>query len=307
MTNSKDKTNSGFSDIAAHLLPQSLQGRLKPYALLMRLERPTGWWLLYLPCLMGLTLAAGTNIFSYLHYVFLFLVGSIVMRGAGCVVNDLWDRELDAKVERTKNRPLASGEISVRQALIFLAVLLFIGLMVLLTLPRPAIWVALCFVPLIVVYPLMKRVTWWPQAFLGITFNAGALIGWVSVTHSLDYSAWLLYVACFFWTMGYDTIYACQDKEDDVFAGIKSAALKLGSRIRQGVYAFYAVMTLVIAALFVFKEGALGAILIFLMSLTYVCWMLKNWDHNDQESSLATFKRNRWLGVLIAVMFCLMP
>src|SRR5690606_6669120 len=201
------------------------------YAVLARLDRPVGYWLLFWPCAWSLFLAPGFQHAAagqQITWIALFFIGSIVMRSAGCVVNDLWDRRIDAQVERTKHRPLASGAVSVRGAFVFLSLLLAIGAVILFQLSMTAIVIGFCTLPLIAVYPLMKRVTWLPQLVLGIVFNAGALMGWAAVENNLSAVPVLLYLAAILWTVGYDTIYAFLDAEDDAQAGVKSTALLWG-------------------------------------------------------------------------------
>ena len=215
---------------------------MQPYALLMRLDRPIGWWLLLLPGWWAIVLASGgvmnMNIKSW-ALMAAFLIGAVVMRGAGCVVNDIWDRDLDKMVERTRERPLASGAVSVKQAAAFLSLLLMIGAAILLSMNMLTIMLGLLSLPLIALYPAMKRITYWPQLFLGLTFNFGALMGWAAVTGELSAAPLFLYLGGIFWTIGYDTIYAHQDKEDDALAGIKSTALKFGNRSKLWVSGFY--------------------------------------------------------------------
>ena len=191
--------------------------RLRPFAVLARWDRPIGTWLLLWPCWWAVALAPG---WPDLKLLALFAIGAVAMRGAGCVINDLADRDLDARVERTRHRPLASGRLTTGEALAFLALQLLVGLLVLLSFNRFTILLGLASLPLVIVYPLMKRVTWWPQAFLGVTFNWGALVGWSAVTGDLAAPALTLYVAGFLWTLGYDTIYAHQDKADDAVIGV---------------------------------------------------------------------------------------
>ena len=217
---------------------EHLPGRLRPYAVLARWDRPIGTWLLLWPCWWSVALAPGRPAWWLIP---LFGIGAVAMRGAGCVINDLTDRDLDARVARTRERPLASGRLGVPQALGFLALQLLVGLLVLLPLNGPAVGVALASLPLIVIYPLMKRITWWPQAFLGITFNWGALVGWAAATGGLAAPALLLYAAGFFWTLGYDTIYAHQDKADDALIGVRSTARRLGAATPRWLWGFYGV------------------------------------------------------------------
>lgn len=274
----------------------------RPYAYLARFDRPIGVWLLLLPSLWAIFLSAGgaakMNMADW-KLVALFALGAIVMRAAGCVINDIWDRDLDKGVERTAQRPLAAGAVNVWQASVFLAVLLTIGLFILLRLQPVAILLGILSVPLIITYPLMKRVTWWPQAFLGLTFNFGALIGWAAVTGILEPAALLLYAAGFFWTLGYDTIYAHQDKEDDILMGIKSLARKLGDQSPKSIFSFYTIA----AALLIFAFISAGAGGLSVAALTfpviYGAYRLKKWQPDNNASSLDMFRENRNIGLLV--------
>jgi 4-hydroxybenzoate polyprenyltransferase len=273
-------------------LPRPLQD----YGLLARLDRPIGTWLLLIPCLWGLAIAGGTEAMLWAP---LFAIGAIAMRGAGCTINDMADRELDRKVERTRARPLAAGRLGLREALAFLALQLGIGLVVLLFLPLTAAIIALCSMPFVVAYPFMKRVTYWPQAFLGLTFNWGVLVGFAVITGGLALPALFLYMAGIAWTLGYDTIYAHQDKEDDALIGVLSSALKLGSATQNWLYGFYAVMLLclVLAGL----SADLGGL--FFMALLPIAgvlaWQVQGLDIDDANDCLARFRANRSLGLLI--------
>lgn len=279
-----------------------LPAGLRPYALLMRLDRPIGTWLLLLPGWWAIVLAAG-GVFALnrddLWLLVLFGVGAVVMRGAGCVINDLWDRDLDRKVERTKARPLASGAVGTRQALVFLAVLLFIGLVILLQMSLIAVLLGFLSLLFIIAYPAMKRVTWWPQAFLGLTFNFGALIGWAAVTEIVELPALLLYAAGFFWTLGYDTIYAHQDIEDDLRAGIKSTALRLGQRSRIWIARFYIVSWLLLLLAFITGGAGIPGLLVLAGAGAHFRWQLKRWTPEDPASSLAIFRSNRDFGLIL--------
>lgn len=270
---------------------------LRAYALLMRLDRPAGTWLLLLPGLWGIVLASGGLVQMNNHewgLMALFAIGAVVMRAAGCVVNDLWDRDLDKQVGRTRMRPLASGAVSVRQAIGFLIVLLFIGLVILLQMNLFTVLLGIVSLPLIAIYPLMKRVTWWPQVFLGLTFNFGALMGWSAVTGMLEAPALLLYLGGIFWTLAYDTIYAHQDRDDDALAGIKSTALKFGTRSKKFVTGFFVMAWIC----FAFAAGLKG-FLFLLPAGAHLVWQLKNWNLDDVESSLRIFKSNRDFGLLV--------
>lgn len=290
-----------FTDIRFDLI-QQLPLRWQPYAMMMRLDRPIGWWLLLLPCWWAIALAGGgiARMEARDWYLIgLFFVGAIVMRGAGCVINDLWDRDLDSKVLRTRVRPLAAGIISVKRAFMFLCVLLLMGLGVLLQLPALSVIIGCLSMILVVVYPLMKRVTWWPQAFLGITFNIGALIAWAAVTQNISLTPVLLYAAGFFWTLGYDTIYAHQDKEDDTLAGIKSTALLFGEYSRTWVAGFYILTMTFLCAAVLSLSNDIGNLIWLIPAGAHLVWQVMRWNPADPYSSLAIFKANRIAGLLV--------
>jgi 4-hydroxybenzoate polyprenyltransferase len=302
LTNNNDMP---FTDIRFDLV-ERLPAAARPYALLMRLDRPIGWWLLLLPGWWAIALAAGgiTGFTGWDYYLlFLFWLGAVVMRGAGCVINDLWDRDLDAKVERTKQRPLASGAVKIWQAAAFLFCLLFLGLIILLQTSALTIWTGVAAMAFVVAYPYMKRITWWPQAFLGLTFNFGVPMGWAAVTGSFSGPMLLLYIGAFFWTLGYDTIYAHQDKADDQRVGIKSTALLFGERSKKWVGGFYAVSwTLIALAAFWHGAGVLGLGLLLLPGLHLLLQVLL-WKPDDPASSLRWFKSNRDCGLLFFLCF----
>jgi 4-hydroxybenzoate polyprenyltransferase len=296
-----------FTDIRFDIMAR-LPESMRPYAIMARLDRPTGIYLLLLPCLWGIFFSLHGILqigLEPLRIIFLMLIGSIVMRGAGCVINDLWDRHLDQKVERTAQRPLASGQISVKQAFAFLAGLLFIGLLILMQLPGLSIIIGLFSMSLVIAYPLMKRFTFWPQAFLGITFNIGILIAWAAVTGIIEPPALWLYVSGFFWTMAYDTIYAYQDIEDDRMIDIKSTARLFDKNGPFWIMGFYAVMFIgLIMAGISAKAGFLYYIL--LLAPAYYTYKI-SWyfDPASQDSALTHFKKNAVLGalILLAILF----
>lgn len=289
------------TDIAAgNWIDKFAPTSLRPYCRLARLDRPIGTWLLMLPCWWGIALASGTIVnqpWPEPHLLALFAVGSLVMRGAGCTWNDIVDQDFDALVLRTATRPLPSGTVSVRSATAFLFLQLLIGLVVLIQFNTYTIFLGAAAVILVVIYPFMKRVTYWPQAFLGLTFNWGALVGWTAVKGELSWPPLVLYAAGIAWTLGYDTIYAHQDKEDDVLVGIKSSAIKLGARTKPLLWLFYGSATLLLTA-----AGAGGGI-----SLTYVAiivaiafgfiWQIVNVDLDDPHDCLSKFRMNRWIGL----------
>ncbi len=298
-----------FTDIRRDGLVKNLPLSWQPYAVLMRLDRPIGWWLLLLPGWWSITLAAGgvRGMTGYDWYVMvLFFIGAVAMRGAGCIVNDLWDRDLDAQVERTKTRPLASGEVKIWQAIVLLIVLCFLGLLVLVQTSGLCFWLGILSAVLVGAYPYMKRITWWPQAFLGLTFNFGALMGWAAVTNTLGVAPLLLYIGAFFWTLGYDTIYAHQDREDDQMVGIKSTALLLGERSKSWIGVFYALSWGVIGlAAFIAGAGILSLGLMVLPGLHMIGQLLL-WKPEDPASSLKIFKSNRDCGLLFFLSFLLL-
>lgn len=278
----------------------------RPYAILMRLDRPIGWWLLLLPGWWSIILGAGQleeATGDAIRFMIYFFIGAVLMRGAGCVINDLWDRDLDKQVERTKSRPIASGQINLFQASAFLFSLLFVAFIILLQTSGMAILLGFLSLIFIVAYPYMKRITWWPQAFLGLTFNLGALMGWAAMTHGLERAPLILYIGCFFWTMGYDTIYAHQDKEDDALVGIKSTARLFGDHSKIWIACFYsAAMTLI--ALAAYSAGVpIFALVILAIPAFFLFHQLIVWDMGDPESSLEVFKSNRNFGLMVAACF----
>jgi 4-hydroxybenzoate polyprenyltransferase len=270
----------------------------RAFALLARLDRPIGWWLLYWPCLWGLALAGG--LWTHWPLILWFLLGAIAMRGAGCVYNDIIDRDLDAKVARTASRPLASGAVSVRAAWIWLVSLCLIGLIVLLQMRLEAIMVALCSLALVAAYPFMKRITWWPQLWLGLVFSWGALVGWMAVWGEVAPAMLWLYAGTICWVVGYDTIYAMQDREDDALVGIRSSALRLGGNIRGGVALFYA-LALIGWALGIWSVRPQGQALIALLPVTiHLAYQVISLQ-KDGSNALDLFRSNRMAGLLMAL------
>jgi 4-hydroxybenzoate polyprenyltransferase len=240
---------------------ETMPASWQPFLRLSRFDRPIGFWLLALPCYMGQFLGRGGIGFSLfdLLLIALWAIGAVAMRGAGCSFNDFVDRDIDAKVARTAGRPLPAGLITPKQAMVWTVAQCFIGLIVLLLLPRTAQIVALMAIPMVAAYPFMKRITWWPQVWLGLTFNWGVLVGYAAVMGTLGWPALWLYLACVCWTIGYDTIYAQQDIEDDALVGVKSTARLFGDKARFWVSVFYAV-TLKLACLGTFMAaGSLPA------------------------------------------------
>jgi 4-hydroxybenzoate polyprenyltransferase len=274
----------------------------RPWLRLGRFDRPTGIWLLMLPGWQGIALAgAEQGQPPSLRLLVLFFIGAALMRAAGCAFNDIVDRDFDAKVARTANRPIPAGEITVRQAWIFVAVCCALSLLILLTMGGLAIWLGVGSLALVAAYPFMKRITWWPQAWLGLTFNWGALLGYAAVTGDLDLPALLLYAGGVFWTLGYDTIYALQDLEDDALAGVKSSARRLGANVPRAVLGFYAAAT-VLAVL----AGVLGGLSVLFVPVaalygTHLWRQSMQVKVDNPRLALALFQLNTWAGVILFV------
>lgn len=273
----------------------------RPYARLVRLDRPIGWWLLLLPCLWSLALAtrvSGGGI-PNIWFAVLFTIGAIVMRGAGCTLNDIVDRNLDARVERTRSRPLPAGQVTVFGALVFLGVLCFAGLAVLLQFNDYTILLGAASLVVVAIYPFMKRITDWPQLVLGIAFNWGALVGWSAVMGSLAVPPLLLYAGGIAWTLAYDTVYAQQDKEDDALIGIRSTALRLGSSSVTWIAVFFAAgLVLIDAALWLAGAGLLAHIGVAGAAM-HAAWQVTRLDTADSHRCLMLFRSNRDFGLLI--------
>jgi 4-hydroxybenzoate polyprenyltransferase len=288
-----DPSDIDHSDWVERHLPAPI----RPHARLARLDRPIGTWLLLFPGWWGIALASGRWPDPVL--LLLFAVGAIAMRGAGCTLNDIADRHYDGQVARTRLRPLPSGAVSVRQAVVFLFLELGIGAAVLSSLNRTSVLLGFAVLGLIGTYPFMKRVTYWPQVFLGLNFNWGALIGWTAVAGALAWPSLLLYLGGVLWTIGYDTIYAHQDKEDDIRIGVKSSAIALGSRTRPWLFAFYGTALLLWAA----AGHVAGLGMMFWVGLAAAAWQL-TWQAarvatGDPADCLAKFRSNRFVGWLM--------
>jgi 4-hydroxybenzoate polyprenyltransferase len=274
-------------------LPQ----RPRDLAMLARFDRPIGWWLLFWPCAWGLWL---TGAGAQVGLVAWLLLGAIAMRGAGCVYNDLVDADLDRQVARTASRPVASGRVSKKLAWSWLLALCLVGLAVLLQLRREAQLVALASLALVAAYPFMKRVTWWPQAWLGLVFTWGLPVAWAA----LRWDHWevlaAMYAGAVCWVIGYDTIYALQDREDDALVGIRSSALRLGERVRSGVGLFYAAAIGLWALAFWLLRPDWIALLALLPAALHLLWQVATLDPADPDNPLARFRSNRTAGALVA-------
>jgi 4-hydroxybenzoate polyprenyltransferase len=282
-----------------------LPAAARPYAELMRLDRPIGTWLLLLPGWWSIAMAAGASgadgpgFWTVAWYFLAFGIGAVLMRGAGCTWNDITDRDFDAKVARTATRPIASGQVSVKAALLFLGAQMLAALTILLSFNGFAVLLGAGSLLLVFLYPLAKRVTHWPQAVLGLTFNWGALLGWAAVMGELALAPILLYAAGFFWTLGYDTIYAHQDKEDDAIVGVKSSALALGERTRPFLWIFYGIaLSLMTAALIALGAGW-PAYIGLAVGAGHLAWQAATVDIHDPADCLAKFRSNRVFGWIL--------
>ena len=293
---------NSYTDIAADGWVASLPRPWRPFALLARLDRPIGAWLLFLPGLWSILLAqAPWRETAWL--VALFFVGSFLMRGAGCVVNDMWDRDLDRQVTRTAGRPLASGVLRMRQAALFLAILLGISLLILLQLRPLAQALGVGSLVLVALYPLAKRVTWWPQLMLGVTFGWGAPMGYAAAGGRIDDVALVLYAASIMWILGYDTIYAHQDREDDALVGIKSTARLFGGRSKAFLVVCYTATALLLMAAVWLAGLTFAAIGVALAAAILLGRQIRSLDINDPGLCLRLFKSNREFGLVIAAVF----
>ncbi|HYZ65056.1 MAG TPA: 4-hydroxybenzoate octaprenyltransferase [Acetobacteraceae bacterium] len=295
---------AGWTDIAREGWVARLPLAARPYAVLARFDRPIGAWLLFLPGLWSILLARAPAA-ETLRLIALFGIGALVMRAAGCVVNDMWDRDLDRRVTRTAGRPLASGELRMRQALWFLLILLLTGLAILLQLDPLAQALGVGSLALVALYPLAKRVTSWPQAVLGLTFSWGAPMGYAAAAGRLDPAALALYAAAFAWILGYDTIYAHQDREDDALVGVRSTALLFGRRTKPFLAACYAATVGLLA-----WAGALAGLSwpfypALLLPAALLAWQAATLDIDDPAGCLGRFKLNRETGLLVAAAILL--
>jgi len=280
-------------------LMRLLPARARDYASLARLDRPIGWWLLFWPCAWGVLLAGGWHRWGLLLWL---LAGSVAMRGAGCVYNDIVDADIDRRVARTALRPIASGRVSARAAWVWLVALCLVGLGVLVQLGWPARWVALGSLALVAAYPFMKRITGWPQAWLGLVFTWGAPVGWVEVRGLHDLGALgLLYAGCWGWCVGYDTIYACQDREDDAIVGVGSSALSFGRHVRGGVAGLYALAVACWAGAVWLVARDTVALVALAPVAGHLGWQVWTLAPDDGGNSLARFRSNRFAGLLMAL------
>ena len=275
---------------------------LKLFIQLTRLDKPIGYMLLFWPCLWGLTIAYNfeNKLSTYFFYLLLFFLGSIFMRSAGCIVNDIADRNFDKKVERTKNRPIASGKISIFLSSVYALILCFLAFLVLLNFNFLTILFAIASMPLAFSYPLMKRFTYWPQLFLGITFNYGLLLGWISIHETISLEPIILYLGAIFWTLGYDTIYGYQDIKDDEIIGVKSTSIKFKNNPKRILYFFYLTTFLSLVSIgYLMKFNYIYFIFLLIPFLHLFIYQISKLNIKSESNCLKLFKSNNILGLII--------
>jgi 4-hydroxybenzoate polyprenyltransferase len=276
--------------------------QLKHFVDVTRLKKPIGFMLLFWPCAWGLTLAYdfSYNLNNYFFYLMLFFLGSVLMRSAGCIVNDIFDKEFDAKVSRTKNRPIASGNISIKLAIVYAIILCFLALLVLLNFNFLTILLAIGSMPLAFTYPLMKRFTYWPQLFLGITFNYGLILGWISIQNEISLAPILFYIGAIFWTLGYDTIYGFQDIKDDEIIGLKSTSIKFKGKAKTFLYTCYSfILIFFLIGGYLMKFNNIYYFLMIAPTIHLFFYQTRIFDTSNPSSCLKAFKSNNIFGLII--------
>ena len=268
---------------------------------LTRLNKPIGFMLLFWPCSWGLAYAYSYNkdLDLFIYYLILFFLGSVLMRSAGCIVNDIVDKDFDKKVKRTKRRPIASGIISVKQSIFYATILCSIAFLILIKFNLLTIWLGIGSMILAFTYPFMKRLTYWPQLFLGITFNWGIIMAWSSIHNNISIEIVLLYIAAIFWTLGYDTIYGAQDMSDDEIIGLKSTSIKFKNNIRLFVSICYSITSLILIFLFRNKISIYLSFLLILLFIICLFYQVFKLDSRDQRICLETFKQNNFAGLFL--------
>ena len=278
--------------------------QLKLFIELTRLKKPIGFMLLFWPCIWGLTIVYdfNSNLFKYFFYTCLFLSGSILMRSAGCIVNDIVDKNFDKRVQRTRDRPIASGKVSVKLASFYALILCGFAFLILINFNNLTILIALVSMPLAFTYPLMKRITYWPQLFLGITFNYGLILGWISVTNQISIIPIIFYFGAIFWTLGYDTIYGFQDIKDDEIIGVKSTSIKFKNNPKFFISFCYLIFSLcLIVTGYMMNFNSIFYIFLIFTLLHLFIFQIKRLDINSTEKCLDIFKSNNFIGMLVFV------
>ena len=276
--------------------------QIKLFIELTRLTKPIGYMLLFWPCAWGLTLAYdfSGDLNKYIFYLILFFLGSVLMRSAGCIVNDVLDKEFDAKVFRTKNRPIASGKISIKLGIFYTLILCSLAFLVLINFNFFTIILALGSMPLAFTYPLMKRFTYWPQLFLGVTFNYGLILGWTAIRGDLEIIPVLFYFGAIFWTLGYDTIYGFQDIQDDEIIGLKSTAIKFKGNVKKFLFVCYSFLIILFASGGYYLNLNLSYYILGIIPLMHLLfYQMKNFNYTDPSSCLSVFKSNNIFGLIV--------
>lgn len=278
---------------------------MNKYLQLIRFNKPIGTWLLFLPCLLGMALMSKNQQFNWQYLAFLFFAGSFLMRSAGCVINDIFDRKFDVKVARTKNRPIASGTISLNQALVFLAILLFLAFLILLQFNLKTIILGFLSLIFVISYPLMKRITFYPQVFLGLTFNLGILFASVAVSEKITLPALLLYFSCIIWTIIYDTIYGYQDLEDDLKIGVKSTAIKFGANPQKILFSLAVVFFTLLILLGILAGFEFVYFILTGLAFFHLSCQVRTCNFKDGADCLKKFKSNIWVGIILLIAIIL--
>jgi 4-hydroxybenzoate polyprenyltransferase len=290
-------TDASTGNVVDRMAPKAVL----PYLRLARFDRPIGIFLLAFPCFWSISLAGRSigDAYPDPSLLLLFLIGAVVMRGAGCTYNDIVDRDIDAKVARTRTRPLPSGQVAPKTAFLYMVALSLIGLGVLLSFNRTTIMLGLGVLPIVALYPFVKRISYWPQAVLGLAFNWGALMGWASVLGRLDLAPLVLYAGAVCWTIGYDTIYAHQDREDDGLLGVKSTALRFGRATKPWLTLLYSLAWLAITIAGLLAGAGFAFLIGMAAALVQLAWQIATLDINDAENCLIRFRSNRDFGAIV--------
>jgi len=278
--------------------------QIKLFIDLVRLKKPIGFMLLFWPCAWGLTLAYdfSSNLNNYFFYLILFFLGAVLMRSAGCIVNDILDKEFDKKVFRTKNRPIASDQISIKLAILYVLILCFLALLTLLNFNSYTIILALGSMPLAFTYPLMKRFTYWPQLFLGITFNYGLILGWTTIQNQIDLLPTLFYLGAIFWTLGYDTIYGFQDIKDDEIIGLKSASIKFKDNAKSFIFLCYLILSISLFIIGYLINSNLFFYFFMILPISHLfLYQIYKFNPKNPDKCLEIFKSNNLLGILVFI------
>ena len=304
--NNPQKASMLPSDSNAPPWLKYLPSAVLPYILLARLERPIGTYLLFWPCIWGLGLAyQGQNLFFTGFYSLAFFIGALLMRGAGCTLNDLADRKIDARVARTAHRPLASGHLKPKAALLFFALQAGLAFLILLLFNWQTVLVACLSLPIVALYPFAKRITYWPQLVLGLAFNWGVWVGYLALNPHFSFGTLALYLAGIFWTIGYDTLYAHQDREEDALIGVRSTALLFGKNTRKILVLFYSIAWLLFCFALLLEGRNYWSLFFFLPVLAHFIWQIRMLDINNPALCLTLFKSNTWVGFFVAVAILL--